>query len=272
LPAAEPIFQIDRTNLHSVAQGFLWMLEHKDINVLNDSVVFVEEYFNLMNNPVEGGQRISQKEFWSGLQGRLDTSSNITCLGFHQDTESLRIWTSGWQPEWEMTEFCYGECRPLEPSLKSDQVAFVFREGKDGHTLSHMLIGKYDLAYWDPDEIEMVLACDPDALVDPSTLVMLTPPCKGLLPTRLKVNGFAYVSTDPPVPNRVRSGPGKKYKVVGQINPGKGMEILRGPSCADGLVWWQVIEFGSGLKGWTAEGDEEGYWLTPCVASQDCGD
>ena len=68
-----------------------------------------------MNNPVEGGQRITQKEFWSGLQGRLDTSPNVACLGFHQDTDALKIWTSGWQPEWEMTEFCYDECRTLEP-------------------------------------------------------------------------------------------------------------------------------------------------------------
>ena len=58
-----------------------------------------------------------------------------------------------------------------------------------------------------------------------------------------------------PSPTASAQGPGKKYEVVGQINPGKGMEIIDGPHCADGLVWWQVVEFGTGLLGWTAEGD-----------------
>lgn len=271
LPAAEPVFQIDRTDLHSVAQGFLWMLKNRNANVLKDSVLFVENYFYLFNNPVEGGQRIAQQEFWSGLQGRLDTSPNVACLGFHQDTESLKIWTSGWQPEWEMTEFCYGGCRPIEPPLKSDQTAFVFKNGKQGYYLAHMFIGKYDQAYWDPFGDETILPCDPKAILDPASFSMQAPACRGLLPTRLKVNGFAYVSTDPPLSNLVRTGPGKNYQVIGMIQPGKGMELIDGPHCADGLVWWQVVEFGTGLLGWTAEGDSDGYWLVPCASSDSCG-
>lgn len=44
------------------------------------------------------------------------------------------------------------------------------------------------------------------------------------------------------------------------------MEIPRGPHFTDGLVWWEVLEFGAGLLDWTAEGDDDGYWLMPCDA------
>ncbi len=269
MPAAEPVFQIDRTDLQSIAQGFLWMLENRDAAVLAD--IIDKDYFYLTNNPIEGGKPYQKDEILRELQNRLDDSSQISCLGFHQDLDGLKIWTSGWDPDWAMTEFCYDGCAKMDPGLFSDLAAFVFIPYQEAYILRTVFLGEYDQEYWDPFGDETILPCDPTAILDPTSFSMQTPACRGLLPTRLKVNGFAYVSTDPPLSNRVRSGPGKNYQVIGMIQPGKGMEIIDGPHCADGMVWWQVVEFGTGLLGWTAEGDADGYWLVPCESREGCG-
>ena len=95
--------------------------------------------------------------------------------------------------------------------------------------------------------------------------------CPGALPTRLKAGGYAYVSLDPPLANRVRNGPGKNYSVVGSVQPGKIMEITDGPECADNWIWWKIRELETNLVGWTAEGDNQGYWLVPCASEIECG-
>jgi serine/threonine-protein kinase len=87
--------------------------------------------------------------------------------------------------------------------------------------------------------------------------------CPGTRPTRLRVGDRAYVSFDPPDPNRVRLGPGTQYAVLGQIMPGEYVTILEGPSCANNWTWWRVRSESSGLTGWTSEGDINDYWLVP---------
>jgi hypothetical protein len=98
-----------------------------------------------------------------------------------------------------------------------------------------------------------------------------TLPCVNGLPTRLHLNGFAYVNADPPVPNNLRGEAGKDHPLVGEIQPGEAVKILEGPKCADGWVWWRVRSFDSELTGWTAEGDTQDYWLVPCPSRKDCG-
>lgn len=71
------------------------------------------------------------------------------------------------------------------------------------------------------------------------------------------------VSLLPPQPNIVREAPGRNSTKIGLIQPGEEVEILDGPACADGWVWWQVRSLGTGLTGWTAEGDENNRWLVP---------
>jgi hypothetical protein len=95
--------------------------------------------------------------------------------------------------------------------------------------------------------------------------------CEGTKPTRLYLDGAAYVSMDPPLANRVRDGAGKDHKVIGQIEPGDMMKILEGPACADGWVWWRVFAPKTELTGWTAEGDGNEYWLIPCPPRAGCG-
>ena len=89
-------------------------------------------------------------------------------------------------------------------------------------------------------------------------------PCAGSYPSRLHVGDRAYISYDPPLPNRVRSEPNTVAAVIGYLQVGERMEIIDGPICNSGWVWWRVRSLDTaGLVGWTAEGDESGYWLVP---------
>lgn len=88
-------------------------------------------------------------------------------------------------------------------------------------------------------------------------------PCSGIYPSRLHVGDTAYVAYDPPLPNRVRSEPNGTSTIVGLLQPGEKMEILEGPICSGGWIWWRIKSLSSGLVGWTAEGDSAAYWLVP---------
>jgi Tol biopolymer transport system component len=45
------------------------------------------------------------------------------------------------------------------------------------------------------------------------------------------------------------------------------MDILAGPTCQNGWVWWEIRSLTTGLTGWTAEGDGQNYWLLPVSTS-----
>ena len=94
--------------------------------------------------------------------------------------------------------------------------------------------------------------------------------CSNALPSRLEVGKYAYVSTDPPLDNRVREGAGTNYPIIGYIDTGNPMKILDGPECGDGWTWWKVQSIKKAdLVGWTAEGDDT-YWLVPCKSVDAC--
>lgn len=82
--------------------------------------------------------------------------------------------------------------------------------------------------------------------------------------TRLKAGGSARVMGKPgDPPNRVRSEPKKGDNLVGQIEPGAVLDVLEGPVCAEGLVFWKVRAALPAMTGWTAEGDGAEYYLEP---------
>lgn len=84
--------------------------------------------------------------------------------------------------------------------------------------------------------------------------------------SRLTVASQAKVSEDSTTPNRVRSEPSKASDVIALLPPSTVVEVLEGPVCADGLVFWKVESelIPSGV-GWTAEGTGQGvdYYLEP---------
>jgi hypothetical protein len=88
-------------------------------------------------------------------------------------------------------------------------------------------------------------------------------PCPGIYYSRLYVGDVAYVSFDPPLPNRVRSQPSATGINLGVLQPGERAAIIGGPECSNQWIWWEVRSLASGLTGWTAEGDNKAYWLVP---------
>lgn len=79
------------------------------------------------------------------------------------------------------------------------------------------------------------------------------------MPTRLTTDMQARVMAGPP--NNQRSEPNEAGSLLGTIPGGSIFEIVAGPQCADGLVWWQVSY--DGRIGWTVEGRDGTYWIEP---------
>lgn len=101
----------------------------------------------------------------------------------------------------------------------------------------------------------------PTVVPSPTPRIVLWKPCQDAPTSRLKKGDLAYVTKDPPLPNRIRKDPNRQAEILGYIVPGGGMEIIDGPSCSDGWVWWKVKN--ADYTGWTPEGDQETYWLIP---------
>ena len=90
--------------------------------------------------------------------------------------------------------------------------------------------------------------------------------CPGAPDISLKLDDWAMVSMDPPLPNKIRSQPGISGELIGQVQPGENVLVVDGPTCADGYTWWSVRSL-DGLEGWTVEGDAEGYWLVDPISA-----
>jgi hypothetical protein len=114
-------------------------------------------------------------------------------------------------------------------------------------------------------EVETILASfirTGEPFTPPNDLEIADPEICHLSP-RLTVGGWAQVT--PGLPNVIRSAPGRAMDsiIIGEITGGTTVHVLEGPVCASGYHWWRVD---SGLvSGWTAEGGEEAYWLTPII-------
>lgn len=101
----------------------------------------------------------------------------------------------------------------------------------------------------------------PTIVPTPTARIVIWKPCEDGPTSRLKIGDIAYVTKDPPLPNRVREEPNTDAEILGLIGPGGAMDIVDGPSCSNGWVWWKVKN--ADLEGWTPEGDAETYWLIP---------
>lgn len=89
-------------------------------------------------------------------------------------------------------------------------------------------------------------------------------PCEDVTFLTRLTNGMrAKVSEEPAIANRVRIEPDNESLIVGYIQPGELVEIIAGPVCANGWIWWNVIGLIQGTTGWTSEGNGSEYWLIP---------
>jgi serine/threonine protein kinase len=87
--------------------------------------------------------------------------------------------------------------------------------------------------------------------------------CRSAPNSRLRVGLRAAVSTFPPLANNVRERANTESTELGKIFPGEVVDIIGGPGCSGSFVWWEIRSLTTGLRGWTAEGDRENYWLVP---------
>lgn len=84
--------------------------------------------------------------------------------------------------------------------------------------------------------------------------------CPGILTPRISMGMSARVVKGDGA-NNIRSAPSQTADVVGQIPEGDTLTVTNGAVCADGHLWWPVDY--NGVKGWTAEGLGNEYWLEP---------
>ena len=82
--------------------------------------------------------------------------------------------------------------------------------------------------------------------------------CAGLA-SRLGVGSQARVL--PGLPNNVRATPSTSAALVGTLPGGSVFSVTGGPTCAEGILWWQI--YANGLVGWTGEGQGGAYWVEP---------
>ena len=88
----------------------------------------------------------------------------------------------------------------------------------------------------------------------------------GYLTPRLEVGGQAGIEVGG-TPNRVRQSPNVGAEQVGTILGGAVADVIGGPLCADGFVWWQVRFLD--LEGWTVEGElPDSYFLDPIIRAE----
>lgn len=99
--------------------------------------------------------------------------------------------------------------------------------------------------------------------------------CETTYHSRLAIGIIARVL--PGLPNSIRSQPirdATRSNVIGTIPAGGTFEVVAGPSCDSGLIFWQVNY--QNTTGWTAEADATTYYVEPVngvgniPASADC--
>ena len=84
--------------------------------------------------------------------------------------------------------------------------------------------------------------------------------CPGAPPSLVAVGMRARVTFTDGTQLRIRRDPaGSRYSAMDE---GVEFNIVGGPACADGYTWWEV-QTDDGTRGWSAEGDADGYFMEP---------
>lgn len=170
-----------------------------------------------------------------------------------------------------------GEVLKIDPLERKVKAVFPVSRSEASLTATEEMV--WLVSQWDgmiyaisPDEDRvMVMVTTGNRKPTPTLTPTITPyPTEAQLPdcqaryaTRLKVGARAMVESEPALPNRIREEAGLEGKMLGFIQQYETVTVLAGPVCRDNWVWWKVRSEQSYIVGWTAEGDEETYWLKP---------
>jgi hypothetical protein len=261
---------IDRRDAGAVIAGVRAALLQKDAGFFAQ---FAPESLTYVDY-IEGGQPVDRAKLLEDLTTRFAASSP-QCDQYGTYEQTLQVWTSGWSPVWQIDQICYQGCNPLNPPHTSQTAAFFFSPNSNGeYELSTVWLNDDNL--WHTVYQVTMHACG-EPYQPPASASSGTPgvtptafSCPGAPATRLKSGDRAYASDQTAIPSRVRSAPGTSSEILGLIQPRQVVEILDGPQCAQGYIWWKVHPLGSSLTGWTAEGNTISYWLEPCTVAK-CG-
>lgn len=145
---------LDRTDPQTILNWVQYGLENNSLAVFEllaavDGVGYA--------NYLEGGQINTSEEYLADLSARLPSGAN--CDGYSFSDPWFQIWTSGWEPNWEITELCYDSCQPVDPPHTSDIGGFFFRPLEDGSwTLQTMWLN--DASLWEEVYGAEVLGCE----------------------------------------------------------------------------------------------------------------
>jgi hypothetical protein len=117
---------LDREDSTSVIQWIQYALQTSDISVLNvlahEDVIYAKS--------IEGSQIVAKEEFLNQLSSGW--TGGPYCEAYALEDDTLRVWTGGWSPPWEMTELCYDGCQDLQPPWQSETAAFFLSETSEG--------------------------------------------------------------------------------------------------------------------------------------------
>lgn len=86
--------------------------------------------------------------------------------------------------------------------------------------------------------------------------------CNGTPRSRLVIGVNAQIVHIDGSSTRLRSSAGLQGSILENMAEGTRVEVIGGPTCADGYTWWQ-LRLSSGLTGWTAEGSSSVYFIEP---------
>jgi hypothetical protein len=140
-----------------------------------------------------------------------------------------------------------GRVRVVAGPLCVDQVAWwqislVDDSGSVAWTPEMVTTGAYVLNPVHDFEVSAAVAC-PDALV-----------------SRLSIGAFVQVLPEEPA-QMLRAAPAEDSRVIASLPAGSFVQVLAGPVCADGSLWWMIGQAGD--SGWIAEGIDSRYVLAP---------
>ncbi len=138
---------LDTSDRCSIVRAVDNFLVDGDTSVF-EALLSGSEGINYVNN-IEGAQPVSVSEFLSDLSQRL--ASNPTCDRVRMDEagETLQIWTSGWNPPWEIHYFLYDAKVTVEPPWTSQIAAFMITKRDDAYELTHVWLNEDDVELWE---------------------------------------------------------------------------------------------------------------------------
>jgi hypothetical protein len=87
------------------------------------------------------------------------------------------------------------------------------------------------------------------------------PVCPGAPVTQLSVGEYARVA--PGLTAYIRKDPTKNGDEVAKVAPVNRMFLTGGPTCAESILWWPVVNEGAGDVGWMAEAGPNAYFILP---------